>query len=326
MVSSFIIDKGLQVDKKTPLWEVLKSLNEPMPNHIVNTEIEGASAERGKDLVIKGFTTDQNGNKTKRVSKHFECTACHNVVPETHNMMLGDDPDARLMYAAKHQLPFLQGSPLYGIVNRTSFYNGDYEKKYGDLVKPTRNNLREAIQLCAVECSQGRKLETWEVESILMYLWTIDLKMENLNLGDQGWKKFNAAYETKTNPMELAKWVKTLYSQGAGATFVDPPKDPKEGYGEGGDVANGKLIYDLGCKHCHENERYSFLGLDDGKLSFQLLKAYMPTYSKLSVYHVGRYGTKPLYGKRAYMPHYTKEKMSNEQMEDLRAYIYKMAE
>ena len=194
VVSSFIVDEGLQVDQKTPVWKVLAELNEPMPNHVVNSNIEGVSVERGKDLVLKGFTIDAKGNKTKRVSKHFECTACHNMVKETPNLQLADDPDARLAYAKKNRLPFLQGSPLFGIVNRTSFYNGDYDKKYGKLVEPTRNNLREAIQLCAIECSQGRKLDDWEVESILAYLWTLELTMDDLNLGEQSWKKFNSAY------------------------------------------------------------------------------------------------------------------------------------
>jgi len=49
------------------------------------------------------------------------------------------------------------------------------------LVKPARNDLRKAIQLCAVECSQGRALEDWEMESVLAYLWTIGLKMNDLS-------------------------------------------------------------------------------------------------------------------------------------------------
>ena len=92
-------------------------------------------------------------------SKHFVCTSCHNIQKEDPDLSIAD-PQARLEYARDMELPYLPGTTLYGAVNRTSFYNGDYEKKYGDLVKPARNNLREAIQLCAVECSQGRALRS----------------------------------------------------------------------------------------------------------------------------------------------------------------------
>ena len=51
----------------------------------------------------------------------------------------------------------------------------------------------------------------------------------------------------------------------------------------------------------------------------------MKIYDQRSIYHVNRYGTKPMGGKKAYMPHYTLEKMSNQQLEDLRAYILEMA-
>jgi mono/diheme cytochrome c family protein len=45
------------------------------------------------------------------------------------------------------------------------------------------------------------------------------------------------------------------------------------------------------------------------------------TYHPHSMYQVIRYGTPPKSGKRAYMPQYTSEKMSDQQVADLRAYI-----
>ena len=38
---------------------------------------------------------------------------------------------------------------MYGTVNKVSWYNGDYFKKYGALVKPANQSLKEAIHLCA---------------------------------------------------------------------------------------------------------------------------------------------------------------------------------
>ena len=290
------------------------------------TSIEGASAENGKNLVLNGFAQKPKGGKSRKQSKHFVCTSCHNIEIEDPDLSVSD-PQARLEYVNQNGLPFLQGTTLFGAVNRTSFYNGDYEKKYGDLVEPTRNNLREAIQLCAIECSQGRKMKDWELESVLMYLWTLELKLEDLKLEENDFENIQSALSEYKGGKdeETINYVKSFYLNGSPAHFVTPPEDRKTGYDVQGNPDNGKLIYDLSCKHCHEGERYSFFNLDDSKSTFKYLKRHFPKYSHSSIYQVGRYGTSPKPGKRAYMPQYTQEKMSNQQMEDLRAYIEKMA-
>ena len=145
----------LIVEADTPLWTVLEELGAAPPNHKVNDELDKVSAELGENIVLRGASKGTLG-KVKLQSKHFLCTSCHNVQKEDPDLKISD-PQARLLYAKEKGIPFLQATTLYGAVNRSSFYNDDYEKKYGDLVKPTRNNLREAIQLCAVECSQGRR-------------------------------------------------------------------------------------------------------------------------------------------------------------------------
>lgn len=310
-----------RVEEDQAIAEVLEKLgDQPLP-HQPDFSIPGVSAERGKELVLEGITRNAKGKKTKRQSKHFVCTSCHNMKREDPDLRVSD-PQARLEYVVENGLPFLQGTTLYGAVNRTSFYNGDYEKKYGDLVKPARNNLREAIQLCAVECSQGRPLEDWEMESVLAYLWTIDLKINDLILSETEKQQIEMAVNGETGQNEAIDLINSKYLHGSPATFVDPPKDRKEGYeGITGNPENGKLVYDASCKHCHANERYSFFNIDDSKATFKFLKKHFPRYTKFSVYQVSRYGTSPKNGQRAYMPNYTLQKMSNQQMEDLKAYI-----
>ena len=143
---SLVADKKpvLLIQKSTPVWEVLQNLGEPLPNHKVDESIKGASAEKGKELVLEGITKKPKGGKTRKQSKHFVCTSCHNVQKEVPDLS-ENDPQARLEYVRENGLPYLQGTTLYGAVNRTSFYNGDYEKKYGDLVEPTRNMISEKL-------------------------------------------------------------------------------------------------------------------------------------------------------------------------------------
>lgn len=313
-------------DPDKPTAEVLEMLGDEPVKHKVNTTVEGVSVEAGRALVLTGFADKPGGGQASKLSKHFVCTSCHNVQREDPDLSVAD-PQARLLYAREMGLPFLQGTTLYGTVNRTSFYNGDYEKKYGSLVIKARNDLREAIQVCATACSQGRALEPWELESILAYLWTIGLKMEDLKLSAEEYRQLNAALQSGKNKAAAIELVKSRYLLASPATFAEPPKDRREGYEDiKGDPDNGKLLYELSCLHCHEKERYSFFKLDQAKTTFQYLEKHFPKYTRYSVYQVACYGTSPIPGKKAYMPNYTLEKMSNRQMEDLRAYVEQMAE
>ncbi|MDH3650508.1 MAG: hypothetical protein OEQ53_12555, partial [Saprospiraceae bacterium] len=121
---------------------LLEALGDDPSPHYADLSMEHASMDRGKDIVLKGKSNRQ-GKKSRLQSKYFTCVACHNVEREDPDLA-DPSPKARLPFVAEKQLPYLQGSPLYGVVNRSSFYNGDYEKKYGDLVKPTRRDLRKA--------------------------------------------------------------------------------------------------------------------------------------------------------------------------------------
>ena len=323
----------------TPVEEVLVALGEKPVAHQINPAIEGATVERGYELVHEGRTSrPDKGGKTSRQSRHFYCTSCHNTVIEDPDLSVSD-PQTRLEYAIKNGIPFLQGTSLYGVVNRTSYYNGDYEKKYGkEEVEKARYDLREAIQLCAVGCAQGRALDDWEIESVLMYFWTLELRLVDLNLADSEIEQINQALNGKQGTRngersvrgsegvsertkEVVTMIKSKYLQASPATFTPPPPDREAGYGLKGDPANGQAIYETSCLHCHENGRYSFYHLDNGKLSFKHLDYHMARYTPYSLYQVARYGTVPLFGKKSYMPQYTQEKMSDQQMEDLRAYI-----
>ncbi|MEM8528744.1 MAG: cytochrome c [Bacteroidota bacterium] len=312
--------EAIRINDRTPVAEILEALGERPSRYKPNLRVGNVSAEEGRYLVQTGFAQKTNGGSTAKQSAHFVCTSCHNIQRDEPDLSI-IDPAAKLDFVEERGLPFLQGTALYGAVNRDSFYNGDYYQKYGNLVNPARNNLREAIQLCAIECAQGRPLEDWEIESILAYLWTIDLKLGDLFLNSEEIEFVEAAIEEAEHQERAIQIVKSKYLQASPATFNKPPEDRKKGYQEMGNPTNGKRIYDLSCLHCHEDMRYSFFNLDDSDMSFNFLEKHIPRYTRYSLYQVGRYGTSPMPGKRSYMPHYTLEKMSNQQMEDLRAYI-----
>ncbi|MEM9928757.1 MAG: c-type cytochrome, partial [Bacteroidota bacterium] len=306
------------VDEDTLVHDVLKALGAPERADVMVRPVAGASAEVGRRLVLEGRLSGGG-----QQSAHFKCTSCHNVVRE--DPVLTDmDPTARLAYAEENDLPFLPGTTLWGAVNREAYYNGDYEKKYGDLVKNARRDLRGAIQLCATECAQGKALEEVEMESVVAYLHTIGLKLKDLEEGVPSVSVINRAIARKdeSRPGIIAS-LKAGYLLASPATFLVPPKDRKAGYPVTGtpNTANGQAIYQRACLHCHEQQRYSFFELGESVAHYNFMVKHFPRYTRYSTYQVSRYGTSPIPGKRAYMPHYTKERMSDLQVEELRDYL-----
>ena len=170
------LDPGMSTAKL--LWE----LGEAKPGHWIEPDDE--QIRQGRELVLEGRTRDDDGRRTRVISPAFGCTDCHNVVREDPDLRVSD-PDARLDHAIANDLNLLTGTTLWATVNRQTWFNDDYEYKYGALVEPTREDLREAVRLCSAECSQGRLLQDWELDAILAYLWTLELKLGDLGLAPE---------------------------------------------------------------------------------------------------------------------------------------------
>ena len=285
-----------------------------------NLALKNVSIANGESLVKNGFATRVNGKETRIQSKHFVCTSCHNVEREDPSLAV-NDAQARLDYTNEKGLPYLQGTALYGAINRSQYYNGDYFKKYGDLVFKARNDVREAIQLCAQECAQGRKLADWELESILAYLWSIGLQTKDLQMSDADEAIVNKALTGNEEKSTAMMIVGSKYLDYSAATFVYPPDDRDKGNGLTGNKENGGLIYKNSCLHCHENGKYSYLSLDETTMSKNYLKRNIGTYHRQSIYQVVRWGVPVRNGKKSYMPQYPVEKLSEQQLADLVAFI-----
>lgn len=293
----------------------------PLIHAIPKVDLE--KAKIGQDLIFKGYTV-RDGKKSKRISTYFVCTDCHNTTQE-FNDVSSQDPADRLRYAKENGLPFLPGSTLWGIYNREKFYNDDYVKKYGDLVTNSRDSLENAVQLCSKYCSSGRYIEDWELEAIMHYFKKNELHLSDINISDKDKFALIEGKLTKTQKENLAKSIRESYVQGYSATFMETMDRNVRPYGKGGDAENGKLIYKKACMFCHENKRVTYLHLDDGKLSGRFLWRNRKKYTDESIYQIVRHGTYSKVGRKQYMPHYTEEKMSDAQLNDLVAYIKQIA-
>lgn len=327
----FIYSSSSEIEKIVVLSSEIESQNlvdieialgGEKPNHYMK-EFDSELAKVG-ELLIKEGKASYNGKNGSLISPYFNCTDCHNLVKETESLT-DLDPQNRLDYLIKKGLPYTPGSTFHGIYNRTKYYNDDYDKKYGDLVIDARDTLENAIQLCAEYCASGRPLVDWELNAIMHYYKSQELKIKDLNLSDEELNKIETLVKNEKTNKEVLKTLQSKYINAYGATFTGAKAESDRKYGEGGDVENGKKIYESGCMYCHNNSRVTFLNLDDDVLSGTYLWKHRKGYDDLSVYQVVRWGTYPIVGRQQYMPLYTKEKMSNQQLEDLMSYIKELA-
>ena len=325
-------DQFTRLSGSTPIHKIMKSCGAPMPLHYIE-KTDSVLVRKGWEITHLGRTSDANGNRLERQSKHFVCVDCHNDRREDPDL-LQSDPNARLNYAIQNNIPFLQGTTFHGIVNRRHFYNGDYAKKYGSLIHNAKDTLRNAIQVCATQCSQGRALNAYEMEAVLHYFNSLELKLSDLNFKAHEldtlnfFYNFQLAYDKSITVADenAIEMLQSKYNDASAATFLSTPDMRFRGNGATGNPETGKAIYRLSCMHCHAKGRVSQFELNDEKITFRFLKRHLNRPKFFNIYFHVREGTYAKPGHRPYMPNFTKERMSEQQLEDLIAYINQQAE
>lgn len=322
-VVAFRPTSGLSADES--VLDLLMKLGDTVALKYEQVSTDPAIIERGRQIIEEGRTVGPNGSRSDFVSKYYNCTTCHNQVQEDPDLTKGD-PDARLSFAIEKDIPFLQATTFYGILNRESWYNEDYYKKYGELVYPANHDVREAIHLCAQECAQGREVEEWEVDAIMAYYRDLAFKVGDLALSSAEEEQLAQGMENPEKHGELIELVKSKYLTYSPATFAEAPPNKQKGYaGLRGSAERGEAIYRLGCQNCHKPGGASDVVLDNSKFTLRKFERNLAKTNYFSIYQIIRYGTHPEPGHRPYMPHYTLERMSHQQVEDLRAFIEKGA-
>lgn len=289
----------------------------------------------GRDLVLKGFVEKPPAGPapSARLSKYYRCTHCHNVVREDARLTVSD-PEARekiLIAAAPghNQLRdgtgpnLVPGTTFWGMVNRDRYYN-DYYAKYntlktaeGTAMNPER--LTDAIQICSRFCSAGRYPEPWELDSLVAYFWTLELRLKDLDLSPEDQKKTATALAgTDPKAIEEARGhVKQSYLHAAKATLADPPKDTNGevdiyagGKTEKGDPQRGAVLFPASCGGCHGQD------VAQAPPVAQLAKRARNDHN---LPKVPRKGTERRFA--LYMPLFTAERLAPRQLADIRAYL-----
>lgn len=304
----------------TNVYDALFELGEAKPLHYIENP-DPEDIRMGKEMVFDGRAEKTDGSKSKYISNIFNCVDCHNQVQEDP-ILFNPNPEARLDYASANELHFYQATTFWGMVNRQSWYNDDYYKKYGERVQKANANIDEATQLCAEICTAGRLLEDWELKAITSYYWSLQLKLGDLGLTSDEWTKIETMYQDQSKHEELKTFLKSKYMLYSPAHFGETPADKEAGYPDlVGNASSGEKIYKLSCQTCHRDGGPSDLIFDESKFTFKKLQKDITDDGQLSIYEIIRHGTSSEPGKLEYMPLFTYDRMSNQQVEDLRAYI-----
>lgn len=308
----------------TPLVDVLADLGDSaaLDRRAELPGSDSALVRRGYDIVHRGFTVREGGDTSQPVSRFFLCTDCHNTVIEDPDLRFSD-PEARLDYVAERNIPLLQGTTLKGVINRETWYNGDYGEKYGAAALEAHDNLEKAVQLCARECSQGRTLEEWELQSVLAYLGSLGYTLGDLGLRDDTRSRLRRAQESDNEEERKAALaeLRSYYRKDSPATFRPPPADVAAGYDVEGNAERGEPVYRLSCMHCHKPGGTARFELAQDSLSFRRLAAKIGRTRGSGFYPAIRHGLSATERRLKYMPLYPAERLSDRQIEDLRAYV-----
>lgn len=304
-------------NKSTPLQDVLVSLGEEYPNHYKkNYKNNDSLISLGKSIFLTG-----NGRGNKKISKYFSCYHCHTTEQEYFSLT-NRTPEERFRFSIERKTPLLPGNTIQGIVNRTSWYNGHYEETYKNHnIQEARKDLYKAIQLCAQECAKGRALDSLELESMMAYFWTKEYTLGDLSLSTE---EIHALYEQRVSEKTATiNYLKGKYPQSITSSKGVTPEDYVKGYGLSGDVENGKHIFTYSCLHCHGQKglvKWPYI-FGFNKHTFKIFKRYLERDHRFSIYNAIRKGSYKPNKKRKYMPLFSKETMSDQQIEDLKAYI-----
>lgn len=320
-------DPPFKITNDTKVWKVMTSLGKVNVN--VLSKQNRADATKGQQLVMRGMARNFKGKKTAKTSAKLFCVACHTIEKE-HPKVGTMNPQTRLEHGDSMGIPFLPGAPFYGLVNRIAFFTNDYQQIFAhkDRVALTdaHRNIRLAINACNKVYAKGRELAPWEVESILAFLWTMELKMGDLQVPDKTIDIIEESIKTNVGNSRAVNLMRRYYPEIYPASLVAPiPVEERNlispvlnSYG------NGKRVYKQSCIHCHGGKRYANFNLDQSQKTFKFLKKHFDLPTKFSLYDALRYspGSK---ANKTNPPHYTVQRMTNQQIQDLRFYITQKA-
>ncbi|MEM6916631.1 MAG: cytochrome c, partial [Verrucomicrobiota bacterium] len=253
----------------------------------------------------------------KKLSEYFFCADCHSS--EREQSLLSDSPSAAelLHFAHEKELPLLPGPTFAGITNRDAFFESEMATSL-DSPSGVNSSLEKAVQFCSTTLAQGRQLNALEMQSVLAYLHSLEWRV-----GDLGFRGADLAElkRRSLNPREyrsIRDDLRKRFPTRAKSTQGELPADSGSGYASRAtrDPKRGDLVWSRACLHCHGAEGASPHFFGDRDSTWEKLQR---LFEDGTVYLHIREGSKRESG--VHMPPYPDEKLGEQEIEDLRAFI-----
>jgi mono/diheme cytochrome c family protein len=179
------------------------------------------------------------------LAETYRCWHCHNFVredivltrqdPEAREQLLKDNP---ALGGKQTEVRLTTGTTFWGMVNRERFYNGYYARYHrlkvrdGEKFRPMNpGSLADAVQVCCSYCSAGRFPEDWELDSILAYLWTLELRLRDLDLPAEIQQRLLEQFNSGKDDLVAAarQELRKHYLVASAAHAVEPPVRSEDG-------------------------------------------------------------------------------------------------
>jgi mono/diheme cytochrome c family protein len=284
----------------------------------------------GRELLIDGrvLRPPTSAQPSTLLSTKYTCVHCHNLARE--DVALNQlDPEARAGRIRNAQpadpakrdgtvLGLTTGTTLWGVVNREHFFNGTYEKyhhvKLPDGRRMNTESLADAIQVCGKHCSAGRFLEPWELDSVMASLWDLELRLKDVDLSPEAKGQIVAQMNGgKPDEVRAARnRLKLSYLRAGDGTMGAVPVQTAgdvDVYPNNqrvtGDAQRGKWLYQSACACCHGT---SVNAVKDAAL--------VPSDA-----HFHKLVWQGAESADHYMPFFPLERLSRQQVTDVRVYL-----
>lgn len=284
----------------------------------------------GNELFHSGQTKQSpKGEPSPLLSDFYRCVDCHNVAREDARLTV-QDPEER--FARLKNQPrdlnsvapkLMPGTTMWGIVHRESFYNGAFEIYRALTVADERpmdpTQLEDAIQICCRYCSVGRFAEPWEIDCLLAYFWDLELTLSDLDLPPEVQKGvaavlLNPQESALADQLQMRQFLRRQFLTRSEHVVTVPPTITSEGVGPYpdrleflGDVEIGKQVYALACEHCHGPGKCN-------EVEGSGLVADLRRFHRILSLGTER-------DDRPYMPMFTAQRLSRQQIIDLQTYL-----
>lgn len=297
----------------TPLSDFLSLLGAESKPRFPGTDDPGLVAA-GREMIYKGRLPNSQGEK---LSEYFYCADCHSAEREQRLLSPHGDAQATVDFSIENDLPLLPASTFAGITDRVAYFESGTTDSLEIEAKP-KSDLESAVQFCSTALARGRELNPVEMQAVLAYLFSLEWRVGDLGFRGADLAELKRRSLNRREHNTIVEDLQKRYPLRALRIRGDLPTESKSGYPSVKETnpERGHQIWSKACLHCHGAEGASQHFFGNRVSTWRKL---LSLFEDGTAYRHIREGSGSENG--VYMPPYPVNKLGEQEIEDLRAYI-----